>query len=99
MSDSISRRQAICTLIIRLKNSPDNRLGQDDIEDVLCALPSVEREREKKQKGKTMTNGEAISFLRGIQKIILKSNSWLESTDEPIIEALDMAIEALEIDL
>lgn len=43
-----------------------------------------------------MTKEEAIVFLRQVQQIMLKSNSWLESTHEPIKEAFDMAIEALE---
>lgn len=45
-----------------------------------------------------MTKEEAIVFLRQVQQIMLESNSWLESTHEPIKEAFDMAIEALKKD-
>jgi len=43
-----------------------------------------------------MSKEEAIIFLRKVQQILLASNSWLESTHDPIKEAFDMAIEALE---
>ena len=43
-----------------------------------------------------MTNKEAIIFLSKVKQILLKDNSWLESTKTPITESFDMAISALE---
>ena len=43
-----------------------------------------------------MTNKEVINFLGQVRKIILDDKSWLESTIQPINEAFDMAISALE---
>lgn len=43
-----------------------------------------------------MTNQEVISFLNKIRKILLDDKSWLESTIQPINEAFDKAISALE---
>ena len=43
-----------------------------------------------------MTREEAIQFLQAVKECLLTSNSWLESTHEPIKEAFGMAIEALE---
>lgn len=43
-----------------------------------------------------MTTNEAISFLSQVKDILLNSNSWTESTKEPIKEAFSMAIHALE---
>ena len=43
-----------------------------------------------------MTNKKAIEFLDQVRKILLADKSWLESTHQPINEAFDMAISALE---
>lgn len=43
-----------------------------------------------------MTNEEAIQFLQAVKGCLLASNSWTESTHEPIKEAFGIAIEALE---
>lgn len=43
-----------------------------------------------------MTNEEAISLLRQVKEAILNSNSWDETTNEPITDSFDMAIKALE---
>ena len=43
-----------------------------------------------------MTNKEVINFLNQVRKILLNDKSWLESTTQPINEAFDMAISALE---
>lgn len=43
-----------------------------------------------------MTNKQAINFLDQVRKILLNDKSWLESTTQPINEAFDMAISALE---
>ena len=43
-----------------------------------------------------MTTNEAISFLSQLKDILLNSNSWTESTKEPIKEAFSLAIHALE---
>lgn len=43
-----------------------------------------------------MTNQDVINFLNQIRKILLDDKSWLESTIQPINEAFDMAISALE---
>jgi hypothetical protein len=42
-----------------------------------------------------MTNKEVINFLDQVRKILLDDKSWLESTIQPINEAVDMAISAL----
>ena len=42
-----------------------------------------------------MTNKEAIKILSQIMDILLKSNSWLPSTKNPIKESFGMAIDAL----
>lgn len=43
-----------------------------------------------------MTNQNVINFLNQVRKILLDDKSWLESTIQPINEAFDMAISALE---
>ena len=43
-----------------------------------------------------MTDKEVIYFLDEVRKIILNDKSWLESTTQPINEAFDMVIKALE---
>ena len=43
-----------------------------------------------------MKNQEAINFLDQVRKILLNNKSWLESTTQPINEAFDKAISALE---
>ena len=43
-----------------------------------------------------MTNKQVINFLDQVRKILLADKSWLESTHQPINEAFDMAISALE---
>ena len=43
-----------------------------------------------------MTNKEVINFLDQVRKILLDDKSWLESTIQPINEAFDMAISALQ---
>lgn len=43
-----------------------------------------------------MTNEEAINVLFQVKDILINSNSWLESTKEPITDAFNMAIEALK---
>lgn len=43
-----------------------------------------------------MTNQESIKILSQVLDILLKSNSWLESTHNPLKEAFGMAISALE---
>ena len=43
-----------------------------------------------------MNNQEVINFLDQVRKILLDDKSWLESTTQPINEAFDMAISALE---
>ena len=43
-----------------------------------------------------MDNQVAINFLDQVRKILLDDKSWLESTKQPINEAFDMAISALE---
>ena len=43
-----------------------------------------------------MTNKQVINFLDQVRKILLNDKSWLESTTQPINEAFDMAISALE---
>lgn len=43
-----------------------------------------------------MTNQDVINFLNQVRKILLDDKSWLESTIQPINEAFDMAINALE---
>lgn len=43
-----------------------------------------------------MNNQEVINFLDQVRKILLNDKSWLESTTQPINEAFDMAISALE---
>lgn len=43
-----------------------------------------------------MTNEEAIKFLSQIMDVLLASNSWLPSTDNPIKESFGMAIDALK---
>lgn len=43
-----------------------------------------------------MTNKEVINFLDQVRKILLGDKSWLESTIQPINEAFDMAISAIE---
>lgn len=42
-----------------------------------------------------MTREEAIAFLKQVENILLHSNSWLESTHNPIKESFDMAIASL----
>ena len=43
-----------------------------------------------------MNNQVAINFLDQVRKILLDDKSWLESTTQPINEAFDIAISALE---
>lgn len=43
-----------------------------------------------------MTNNEIINFLNQVRKILLNDKSWLESTVQPINEAFDRAISALQ---
>ena len=43
-----------------------------------------------------MTNNEVINFLNQVRKILLGDKSWLESTIQPINEAFDIAISALQ---
>lgn len=43
-----------------------------------------------------MTNQAIINFLDQVRKILLDDKSWLESTIQPINEAFDKAITALE---
>ena len=43
-----------------------------------------------------MNNQVAINFLDQVRKILLDDKSWLESTEQQINEALDMAISALQ---
>ena len=43
-----------------------------------------------------MTNQQAINFLDQARKILLDDKSWLESAIQPINEAFDAAISALE---
>lgn len=43
-----------------------------------------------------MTNQESIKILSQVLDVLLKSNSWLESTHNPLKEAFGMAISALE---
>lgn len=43
-----------------------------------------------------MTNKEVIYFLDEVRKILLADKSWLESTIQPINEAFDKAISALQ---
>ena len=43
-----------------------------------------------------MTNQDVINFLNQVREILLDDKSWLESTTQPINEAFDMAISALE---
>jgi len=44
----------------------------------------------------SMTKEEAISLLTQVHKILVNSNSWLESTHEPLNIAFGMAIKALK---
>ena len=43
-----------------------------------------------------MLKEQAISLLTQVKELILGSESWLDSTHQPIEEAFSMAIEALE---
>lgn len=43
-----------------------------------------------------MTNQESIKILSQVLDVLLKSNSWLESTHNPLKESFGMAISALE---
>ena len=43
-----------------------------------------------------MDNQVAINFLDQVREILLDDKSWIESTKQPINEAFDMAISALE---
>ena len=43
-----------------------------------------------------MTNQDVINFLNQVRKILLNDKSWLESTIQPINEAFDKAISALQ---
>ena len=43
-----------------------------------------------------MTNQNVINFLNQVRKILLDDKSWLESTIQPINEAFDMEISALQ---
>ena len=43
-----------------------------------------------------MTKEEAINLLKQVNEILINSNSWLENTHEPLNQAFDMAIKALE---
>lgn len=43
-----------------------------------------------------MTKEDAISLLKQVNEILINSNSWLENTHEPLNQAFDMAIKALE---
>ena len=43
-----------------------------------------------------MTNQDVINFLNLVRKILLNDKSWLESTIQPINEAFDKAISALQ---
>ena len=43
-----------------------------------------------------MTNQNVINFLNQVRKILLDDKSWLESTIQPINEAFDIAISALQ---
>ena len=43
-----------------------------------------------------MTREEAICFLDQLRAILLNTNSWLESTHQPITDAFSMAIDALK---
>ena len=43
-----------------------------------------------------MTNKEVIYFLDEVRNILLDDKSWLESTIQPINEAFDRAISALQ---
>ena len=43
-----------------------------------------------------MSINDAISILHQVKDIILNSNLWLKSTDDPISKAFDMAIDALK---
>ena len=43
-----------------------------------------------------MDNQTAINFLDQLRKVLLDDKSWLESTIQPINEAFDKAISALQ---
>ena len=43
-----------------------------------------------------MTNQQVINFLNQARKILLDDKSWIESAVQPINEAFDLAISALE---
>ena len=43
-----------------------------------------------------MTNHDVINFLNQVRKILLDDKAWLESTIQPINEAFDVAISALQ---
>lgn len=43
-----------------------------------------------------MTKEDAICFLNQLRAVLLNSNSWLESTHQPIKDAFDMAIKAIK---
>ena len=43
-----------------------------------------------------MTNQDVINFLNQVRKMLLDDRSWLESTIQPINEAFDKAISALQ---
>ena len=45
-----------------------------------------------------MKKEDAISLLKQVNEILINSNSWLENTHEPLNQAFDMAIKALEKD-
>ena len=45
-----------------------------------------------------MTKEDAINLLKQVNEILINSNSWLENTHEPLNQAFDMAIKALEQD-
>lgn len=44
-----------------------------------------------------MTREQAISLLTQVKELILGSESWLDSTHQPIEEAFGMAIEAIKL--
>ena len=43
-----------------------------------------------------MKKEDAINLLKQVNEILINSNSWLENTHEPLNQAFDMAIKALE---
>ena len=57
----------------------------------------LEHGQKRNWKGwRVMNNQDVINFLNQVRKILLDDKSWLESTIQPINEAFDMAISALE---